>query len=123
MGWRAAKSVSLSLESKIAYACAEKYLNMDYLACNLPAETAKVLQDYWTEHWDGSPEARLAHEVCAFEHMVASNEDKITSETSTQPAISSLELQRWMRLMEFLPERNAIHPEHSRFRIVLLEQS
>ncbi|KAH8591891.1 hypothetical protein B0O99DRAFT_690190 [Bisporella sp. PMI_857] len=27
-----------------------KRFNMDYLACNLPAETAKHLQKYWTEY-------------------------------------------------------------------------
>jgi hypothetical protein len=74
---------------------------MDYLACNLPAETAKDLQACWTEYWDGeTPEARLAHEVCAFEHMVALEEDGIARGDSTHPIISFPDLQRWMTFMD-----------------------
>lgn len=85
----------------IANVCSEKRLNMDYLACNLPTETAKDLKGYRPEYWDGkTSEARLAHEVCAFEHLIASEEEGITGGNSTRPAISSPELQRWMRFLD-----------------------
>lgn len=68
---------------------------MDYLACNLPTGTAKGLEDYWSEYWDGkTPEARLAQEICAFEHLISLDEDEITIRGLYQSNISSPELQR-----------------------------
>ncbi|CZS92374.1 uncharacterized protein RAG0_02786 [Rhynchosporium agropyri] len=50
----------------------KKQLNLDYLACNLSTGTAKDLEGYWSEYWDEkTPEARLAKEICAFEHLIA----------------------------------------------------
>ncbi len=71
---------------------------MDYLACNLPLATAK---DYWTEYWDReTPEGRPAHEICTFEHMVASDEDGVSCGNSIQPVISSPELLMWTTLLD-----------------------
>ncbi|OBT63580.1 hypothetical protein VE03_07020 [Pseudogymnoascus sp. 23342-1-I1] len=78
-----------------------KLLNMDYLACNLPLETANYLKAYWKEYWEGqTPEAQLAQEICAFEHMVALEEEGIPCEDSIQRILSSSHLQTWMALMD-----------------------
>lgn len=82
-------------------ACRGKRLNIDYLACDLPADTTELLQEHWREYWDGeTKEARLSQEVCAFEHLVALNEDEIASGDLQQPIISSPELQRWIGCLD-----------------------
>jgi hypothetical protein len=74
---------------------------LDYLACNLPTGTAKDLEGYWSEYWDGkTPEARLAQEICAFEHLITLDEDGITIGDFYQSEISSPELQRWLRFLD-----------------------
>lgn len=74
---------------------------MDYLACNLPTGTAKDLEGYWKEYWDGeTQEARLAQEICAFEHLIALDEDGITFGDFYQSEISSPELQRWLGFLD-----------------------
>lgn len=81
--------------------CVEKKLNLDYLACNLPTGTAKNLEGYWSEYWDGkTPEARLAQEICAFEHLIALDEDEITIRDFYQSKISSPELRRWLGFLD-----------------------
>jgi 5'-deoxynucleotidase YfbR-like HD superfamily hydrolase len=102
VGWRAAESVLRTLLQKAsANTCVEKELNMDYLACNLPTGTAKDLKDYWSEYWHGkTPEARLAQQICAFEHLIALDEDGITIGDFYQSDISSPELRRWLEFLE-----------------------
>lgn len=74
---------------------------MDYLACNLPTGTAKDLEGYWSEYWDGkTPEARLAQEICAFEHLIALDEDGITIGDFYQSEISSPVLRRWLGFLD-----------------------
>ena len=74
---------------------------MDYLACNLPTHTAKVLKDYWSEYWArGTPEAQLAHQICAFEHLLALDEDRETGGDFYKPYISSPELKEWLELLD-----------------------
>ncbi len=100
MEWRASKWVLYFAWDNTANYSTEKRLNIDYLACNLPAEAAKVLEDHWTEYWEGeTAEARLAHDACVFEHMVALDEDGVASGDFTQPVISSPELRSWMSFM------------------------
>ncbi|KAH8593812.1 P-loop containing nucleoside triphosphate hydrolase protein [Bisporella sp. PMI_857] len=79
----------------------KKQLNIDYLACDLSPDTAQKVKDYWTEYWDKkTPEAQLAHEICAFEHIIALDEDGIPGVNFTQYVISSPELQNWMKFLD-----------------------
>jgi hypothetical protein len=74
---------------------------MDYLACNLPTGPAKDPEDYWSEYLDGkTPEARLAQEICPFEHLISLDEDGITIGDLYQSNISSPELRRWMGFLD-----------------------
>jgi 5'-deoxynucleotidase YfbR-like HD superfamily hydrolase len=74
---------------------------LDYLACNLPTESAKDLEGYWSEYWEGkTPEARLAQDICAFEQLIALDEDGINTGEDDRSAISSSELRRWMDFLD-----------------------
>jgi 5'-deoxynucleotidase YfbR-like HD superfamily hydrolase len=71
------------------------------LACDLSPDTAQRVKDYWVEYWDKkTPEAQLAHEICAFEHIIALDEDGIPGANFTQYIISSPELQNWMKFVD-----------------------
>lgn len=81
--------------------CVEKQLNLDYLACNLPTGSAKDLEGYWSEYWDGKTlEARLAQEICLFEHLIALDEDGIIIGDLYKSEISSPELRRWLGFLD-----------------------
>jgi hypothetical protein len=74
---------------------------LDYLACNLPTDTAKDLEGYWSEYWDGKTlEARLAQEICAFEHLIALDEDGMAIGDFYESDITSPQLRRWLGFLD-----------------------
>lgn len=83
---------------------ANKYteqLNMDWLTCNLPAETADQLRAYWSEYWEGiTREAQIVKEICVFEHLIALEEDGIGYEDLPRPNLSSPHLRQWIKDVE-----------------------